>query len=66
MKLKFKVERVICHRNGLLIVFYTPAHCWQFCCIDRSGKVFKSSNIFYTPSRAEVEARTYADRNLLF
>ncbi|MDJ0727735.1 MAG: hypothetical protein QNJ38_21750 [Prochloraceae cyanobacterium] len=48
MKLPLKVERVLCIPTGILIIFYTPAHCWQFCCIDRSGLMHKSCNIFYT------------------
>ena len=62
MKLPLKVERVLCIRTGILIIFYTPAHCWQFCCIDRSGLMHKSCNIFYTRERAEIEARLCLDR----
>ncbi|MGF1488732.1 MAG: hypothetical protein ACFBSE_16730 [Prochloraceae cyanobacterium] len=66
MKLKFKVEKVICQKDFVLIIFYTAAHCWQFCCLDRTGSVYKSSKVFYTPRAAEVEGRSYADQNLLF
>ena len=59
MKIPLKVEKVLCTTKGTLIIFYTPARCWQFCCIDPRGIIHKSYDIFYTPEKAEIQARSW-------
>ena len=62
MKIPLKVETVVCTTKGILIIFYTPAHCWQFYCIDSKGIVHKSYDIFYTPKKAEIKARSCLEK----
>ncbi len=59
MKIPIKVEKVVCTTKGILIIFYTKTHCWQFYCIDSKGVVHKSYDIFYTLEKAEIEARSW-------
>jgi len=59
MKIDFRVEKVVCTAKGTLMVFYTPARCWQFCCIDLKGIVHKSRDIFYTPEKAYFEGHSW-------
>ncbi|MDJ0719090.1 MAG: hypothetical protein QNJ54_33500 [Prochloraceae cyanobacterium] len=41
------------------MVFYTPAHCWQFAYFDRTGKVRRYQGIFYTAETAAIEGRKW-------
>ena len=59
MKIPLKVETVVCTTKGILIIFYTPAHFWQFYCIDSKGVVHKNYDIFYTSEKAEIQARSW-------
>ncbi len=62
MKIPFKVERVFCTEIGILMVCYTPAKAWQFCCIYRSGLVKQTYKIFSSWQQAEIEGRCWLDR----
>ena len=62
MKIPLKVERVVCTEIGILMVFYTPAKAWQFCCIYRSGLIKQTSQIFSSWQKAEIEGRWWGDR----
>ncbi|MDJ0533782.1 MAG: hypothetical protein QNJ70_15050 [Xenococcaceae cyanobacterium MO_207.B15] len=62
MKIPLKVEQVVCTTTGILIIFHTPAHCWQFCCIDQRGIMHKSYDIFYSLEKAEIQARSWLAR----
>lgn len=49
-------QTTVHHLNGIdgttLIVFYTPAHCWQFRLISAGGAVFGERKIYYTAEAA--------------
>jgi hypothetical protein len=47
-----KVDTVICINGTVLIVYYTPGHCWQFRIISRSGGIFGEQKIYYSAAAA--------------
>ncbi|WP_414573317.1 hypothetical protein [Nostoc sp. CCY 9925] len=49
---QIKVNEVICIKGSTLIVFYTPAHCWEFRIISRTGGIFGEQKIYYTAAAA--------------
>jgi hypothetical protein len=50
-----KVDTVICINSSILVVFYTPGHCWQFRIISSTGGIFGEQKIYYS---AEAAFRT--------
>ncbi|MFW9257641.1 hypothetical protein [Nostoc sp. CALU 546] len=50
-----KVYTVLCVNSSILMVFYTPGHCWEFRIISRTGGIFGEQKIYYT---AEAALRT--------
>ncbi|MEH2233885.1 MAG: hypothetical protein V7K71_30365 [Nostoc sp.] len=50
-----KVDTVLCVNGSVLMVFYTPGHCWEFRIISRTGGIFGEKKIYYT---AEAAPRT--------
>ena len=59
MVLKIKIEKVTCIEGITLMVFHTPAHCWQFSYFNREGKARRYLDIFYTPQKAEAAGRDW-------
>jgi hypothetical protein len=49
---KVKVYTVLCMNGSVLIVFYTPGHCWQFRIISRTGGIFGEQKIYHTAEAA--------------
>jgi len=49
---KTKIHHVIVIDGATLIVFYTPAHCWQFRLISPGGAVFGERKIYYSADAA--------------
>ncbi|MFN6565777.1 hypothetical protein [Dendronalium sp. ChiSLP03b] len=47
-----KVDTVLCINGSVLIVYYTPGHCWQFRVISRTGGIFGEQKIYYSASAA--------------
>ncbi len=54
-----KIEQVTYIDGITLMVFYTPAHCWQFAYFERTGKVRRYQGIFYTAEKAVIEGRQW-------
>ncbi len=46
------IHQVIGIDGATLIVFYTPAHCWQFRLVSAGGAVFEERKIYYTAEAA--------------
>ncbi|QLE45501.1 hypothetical protein FD723_34960 (plasmid) [Nostoc sp. C052] len=47
-----KVDTVLCVNGSVLMVFYTPVHCWEFRIISRTGGIFGEQKIYYTAEAA--------------
>jgi hypothetical protein len=47
-----KVDTVLCVNGSVLMVFYTPAQCWEFRIISRTGGIFWEQKIYYTAAAA--------------
>ncbi|MDF5715724.1 MAG: hypothetical protein PUP93_18035 [Rhizonema sp. NSF051] len=56
---KTRVHLVVNINQFTIIVFYTPAHCWQFQIIKSGEVVFAERKIYYTPEAAEVAGRNW-------
>jgi hypothetical protein len=52
-----RLHHLIFRDKLLLLVFYEPAHCYQFRLINRSGEVLGQPSIFYTAEAAERAGR---------
>lgn len=46
------VHQIIGIDGTTLIVFHTPAHCWQFRLISNGGAVFGERKIYYSADAA--------------
>jgi hypothetical protein len=53
------VHKVIGINRFILVVFYTPAHCWQFRIIGGGGVICCERKIYYTPEAAEKAGREW-------
>ena len=42
-----------------MVIFYTPAHCWQFQVIGPDGVISIKGKIYYTPEAAELAGRNW-------
>ncbi|MBD2248449.1 hypothetical protein [Nostoc sp. FACHB-888] len=47
-----KVDTVLCVNGSVLMVFYTPGHCWQFRIISRTGGIFGEQKLYYSAETA--------------
>lgn len=54
-----RIERILSIEELTLMVFYTPAHYWQFSYINRKGKALKYCGIFYSSLEAELAGRKW-------
>ncbi len=53
----FRVHSLIGCPKHLLLVFYTDKRAYQFRVVNNEGKIFGSSEIYYTEKAAEKAAR---------
>jgi hypothetical protein len=51
---QLQIQSLSLINDYILLVFYTPAKCWQFRVISPDGSVYGSEKIFYTPEAARV------------
>lgn len=54
-----KFEEVIWIDGSVLVVFHTPAKCWQFRIINSTGEVFGEELIYYTALAALNAGRSW-------
>lgn len=54
-----KVEELVSINGSTLLVFHTPAKCWQFRVISCTGEVFGEERIYYTALAAKNAGRTW-------
>ncbi|MGK7953644.1 MAG: hypothetical protein AB4063_00020 [Crocosphaera sp.] len=61
----FRVHSLIGCPKHLLLVFYTDKRAYQFRVVNNQGKIFRTSEIFYTEKAALRAARKIlAEQNL--
>ncbi|CCQ55108.1 hypothetical protein [Crocosphaera watsonii] len=53
----FRVHSLIVCPKHLLLVFYTDRRAYQFRVVNNQGKIFGTTEIFYTENAAENAAR---------
>ena len=58
-----RIEKVVSIDGYTLIVFYSPADCYQFSIICPNGDRFEPNDIFYTAAAAEKEGRRWIAAN---
>lgn len=54
---QIKVDTVLYINNSVLIVYYTPEHCWQFRILSSTGGIFGETKIYYTSEAARRTGR---------
>jgi len=54
-----KIENLIFHNDNVVMVFYTPAHAWEFRVITLDGSVYGSKGIYYTAEAALKVAKEW-------
>jgi|GEM_PF-1738624 hypothetical protein len=58
--LQTNIAEIICTANGsILIIFYSPAQCWQFRIISHTGGIFGSQQIYYSSVAALTAGRKW-------
>jgi hypothetical protein len=55
---KIRIEFLIAIENWILMVYYSPRHCYQFSILDEIGIVYQLDEIFYTAEAALIEGKT--------
>ncbi|MGH2415746.1 MAG: hypothetical protein ACRDEA_19055 [Microcystaceae cyanobacterium] len=54
-----RIEKIVGINGLTLIVYYTPADCWQFAVVGKDGQLWQPDDIFSTSEKAESEGRKW-------
>ena len=54
-----RIEKIVSINGYTLIVFYSPADCYQFSIVGPDGDRFEPNDIFYAAAAAEEEGRRW-------
>ncbi|MGJ0607912.1 hypothetical protein [Cylindrospermopsis raciborskii] len=58
MESNVKIAKLISHNRNVVVVFYTPAHAWEFRVIALDGSVY-GKGIYYTADAALKVAKEW-------